>query len=174
MAKRFQVLDSFSHISNSVNHPIHALVSVQYPALNGLQSLQDSINAIFKKKRAVYVALSDQKLIHIHTVGTSVTTTQEIPFEHIQDIHIDTKSQHRDFNAPKVTVTTKNPKAKKANEKVHEFILFPSLFFPNLKYSENHTELMQFVQMREHLLEQLKQVKKTLEDKKATEAAQQN
>ena len=54
MAKRFQVLDSFSHISNSISAPIHALVSVQYPQLSGLQSLQDSINSIFKKKGVEY------------------------------------------------------------------------------------------------------------------------
>jgi hypothetical protein len=164
MAKRFQVLDSFLHISNSISAPIHALVSVQYPQLSGLQSLQDSINSIFKKRRAVYVALSDHKLYHIQTVGTSVTSTKEIPFEHIESIYIDSSSQHRDFNAPKITLSVKK-QGKKPESQVHEFILFPSLFFPNLKYSENHTEILQFVQMREHLLENLKQVKEKIESK---------
>jgi hypothetical protein len=128
MAKRFQVLDSFSHISNSISAPIHALVSVQYPQLSGLQNLQDSINGIFKKKRAVYVALSDQKLYHIHTVGTSVTSTKEIPFEHIESIHIDSSSQHRDFNAPKITLSVKK-QGKNLNHSYMSLFYFHHCFF---------------------------------------------
>lgn len=175
MSQKFSLLNSFSHITNDVNQPVHALVSVQYPALSGLQSFSDSINGIFKRKRAVYLALSDNKLFHIHTVGDSVASKDEIHLDHLQDIRFNATRmpEHKDFHVPTVTLTIKKQNKKKVEESQHEFILFPSLFLPNLTYSEKHQHVMDALEMRSKLIDQLSIWKQKIEDRKALEILNQ-
>lgn len=172
MSQKFSLLNSFSHITNHVNHPVHALVSVQYPALSGLQSLSDSINGIFKRKRAVYLALSDNKLFHVHTVGDSVSSKDEIHLDHLEDIRFNATRMpdHKDFHVPTVTLTVRKQNKKKVEEIQHEFMLFPSLFLPNLTYSEKQQHLFEALEMRTKLIDQLSVWKQKIEDRKVLEA----
>lgn len=172
MANKFQVLSSFSHITTSIDKPVKALVSVQYPTLSGLDNFKDSIKAIFKQKRAVYLALSEKQLVHIQTVGTSVVSKKTFNFSQLEAIHFNKMnlSEVKSFSIPTVTLSVKEKKGKKETVNQYEFSLFPSLFYPNLVYSEKLNEITQFVEMRQEILSTLQNWQQKLEDQKVLEA----
>jgi hypothetical protein len=182
MANQLSVLSSFTHITQEIQG-IRAIVSVQYPELSSFQSLGDSFSKILGNKRAVYLAMTDQNLWHIHTVGEKVVKKVAIETQSIDDIQIahTTLTGERDVKLPQVSITTKHITLKKVKEgKVkktvevpnftqHDFTLFPVTFLANLKYNQKVDEVLQSVEMRQTVLSSLQKIKVKIADKKLME-----
>ena len=194
MANQLGVLSAFTHITQEISG-IRAIVSVQYPELTAMQSLSDSFSRILGNKRAIYLAITDQTIWHIHTVGNKIVQKTAIEISKIDEIQTSntTLSGERDMKMPTVSLTTKHITYKTVKEKVEEktekktivktikkqveipvfqeydFTLFPVTFLANLKYNQNMTEVLQSVEMRQMVMDYLRKLQTKIADKKLIE-----
>lgn len=194
MANQLSVLSSFTHITQEISG-IRAIVSVQYPELSGFQTLSDSFSKVLGNKRAVYLAVTDQAIWHIHTVGNKIVNKLAIEANTIDEIKVSNTnlSGERDVKMPVVNLTTKHITYKTIKEKVEEitekktitktvkkqvevpifqeynFTLFPVTFLANLKYNQKVNEVLQSVEMRQMLMDYLKKLQTKIADKKLIE-----
>jgi hypothetical protein len=194
MANQLSVLSSFTHITQEISG-IRAIVSVQYPELTTMQSLSDSFSMILGNKRAVYLAITDNSVWHIHTVGNKIVKKIAIEVNTLDEIQISntTLSGERDVKLPTVSLTTKHITYKTVKEKVEEktekktvmktikkqvevpvfqeynFTLFPVTFLANLKYNQNVNEVLQSVEMRQMVMNYLQKLQIKIADKKLIE-----
>jgi hypothetical protein len=194
MANQLSVLSAFTHITQEVSG-IRAIVSVQFPELTTMQSLSDSFSKVFGNKRAVYLALTDNAIWHIHTVGNKITKKTAIEANTIDEVKMSntTLSGERDVKLPTINLTTKHITYKTVKEKVEEktkkktvmktikkqvevpvfqeynFTLFPVTFLANLKYNQNMNEVLQSVEMRQMVLDYLKKLQTKIADRKLIE-----
>ena len=194
MANQLSVLSAFTHITQEISG-IRAIVSVQYPDLTIMQSFSDSFSKILGNKRAIYLAITDQTIWHIHTVGNKIVKKTAIEVSKIDEIQTSntTLSGERDVKLPTVSLTTKHITYKTVKEKVEEktekktivktikkqveipvfqeyyFTLFPVTFLANLKYNQNVTEVLQSVEMRQMMMDYLKKLQTKIADKELIE-----
>jgi hypothetical protein len=194
MANQLSVLSSFTHITQEISG-IRAIISVQYPELSTLQSLSDSLSRVLGQKRAVYLAITDSAIWHIHTVGNKIVKKTAIEANTIDEIQTSntTLSGERDVKLPTVNITTKHITYKTVKEKVEEktekktvvktikkqvevpifqkydFTLFPVTFLANLKYNQNVNEVLQSVEMRQMVMNYLQKLQTKIADKKLIE-----
>jgi hypothetical protein len=194
MANQLSVLSAFTHITQEISG-IRAIVSVQYPELTTMQSLSDSFSKVLGNKRAVYLAITDSTVWHIHTVGNKITKKTAIEANTIDDIKIANTnlSGERDVKLPTVSLTTKHITYKTVKEQIEEktekkkvmktvkkqvevpvfqeysFTLFPVTFLANLKYNQNMNEVLQSVQMRQMVIDFLKKLQTKIADRKLIE-----
>ena len=194
MANQLSVLSAFTHITQEISG-IRAIVSVQYPDLTIMQSFSDSFSKILGNKRAIYLAITDQTIWHIHTVGNKIVKKTAIEVSKIDEIQTSntTLSGERDVKLPTVSLTTKHITYKTVKEKVEEktekktivktikkqveipvfqeyyFTLFPVTFLANLKYNQNMTEVLQSVEMRQMMMDYLKKLQTKIADKELIE-----
>jgi hypothetical protein len=194
MANQLSVLSAFTHITQEISG-IRAIVSVQYPELTTMQSLSDSFSKVFGNKRAVYLAITDSTIWHIHTIGNKITQKTAIEANTIDDVKIANTnlSGERDVKLPTVNLITKHITYKTVKEQVEEktekktvmktikkqvevpvfqeysFTLFPVTFLANLKYNQNMNEVLQSVEMRQMVLDYLKKLQTKIADKKLIE-----
>ena len=182
MANQLSVLSSFTHITQEIQG-IRAIVSVQYPELSAMQSLSDSFSKILGNKRAVYLAVTDQQLWHIQTVGEKIVKKVSIDANNIDEIKFSntTLTGERDVKLPQVSITTKHityKEVKEGKEKKtvevpnftqHDFTLFPVTFLSNLKYNQKVNEVLQSVEMRQIVLNSLQKIQTKIADRKIIE-----
>jgi hypothetical protein len=192
MANQSNILSSFTHITQQIDG-VNALVSVQYPELSSFQSLSDSIAKVFGNKRAVYLASTPQKLVHIHTVGEKIVKQESISINDIDEIKVSNANLSGNVSLQEVRITTKTITYKTVKEKVEEvtekktitktikkqvevpvfqeytFTLFPVVFQANLKYNQNMTEVLQSVEMRKNLVNHLQKIQQKIADRKILE-----
>lgn len=194
MINQLGVLSAFTHITQEISG-IRAIASVQYPELTAMQSLNDSFSRILGNKRAVYLAITDQTIWHIHTVGNKIVKKTAIEVNTIDKVQTlnTTLSGERDVKLPTVSLTTKYITYKTVKEKVEEktetktivktvkkqvetpvfqeydFTLFPVTFLANLKYNQNMNEVLQSVEMRQMVMDYLKKLQIKIADKKLIE-----
>ena len=182
MTKQLSVLSSFTHITQEITG-IRAIVSVQYPELTAMQSLGDSFSKVLGNKRAIYLAITDNTIWHIHTVGNKIVKKIAIETHTIDEIKISntTLSGERDVKLPIVNITTKHITTKTVKEgkekktieipnyTQYNFTLFPVTFLANLKYNQNANEVLQSVEMREMVIDFLKKLQTKIADKKLIE-----
>jgi hypothetical protein len=194
MANQLSVLSSFTHITQEISG-IRAIVSVQYLELTTLQSLSDSLSRVLGLKRAVYLAITDNTIWHIQTVGNKIVKKTAIEANTIDEIQTSntTLSGERDVKLPTVNITTKHITYKTVKEKVEEktekktvvktikkqvevpvfqeynFTLFPVTFLANLKYNQNVNEVLQSVEMRQMVMNYLQKLQTKIADKKLIE-----
>jgi hypothetical protein len=194
MANQLSILSSFTHITQEIEG-VNALVSVQYPELSSFQSLGDSLLKVFGNKRAVYLAVTSQSLIHIQTVGKRIVKQEIISVSDIDEIKIfnTTLTGEKNVGLQEVSITTKKISYKKVKEKMEEvvdnktvkktvektieipvfqqydFTLFPVTFLANLKYNQNQTEVLQSIEMRKLVLSFLQKIQVKIADRKSIE-----
>lgn len=186
MANQLSILSSFTHITREIEG-INAIVSVQYPELSSFQSVNDAVSKVFGKKRAVYLAITSSKIWHIQTVGEKVVEKVLFDIHEIDNINVGSttlKNQH-EVKISQISITTKKITFKTIKEKVekktlkktieipifqqYDFTLFPITFLANLKYSQNQTEVLQSVEMKQIVLNFLKKLQLKIADKKMME-----
>lgn len=182
MANQLSVLSSFTHITQEISG-IRAIVSVQYPELTAMESLSDSFSKIMGNKRAVYLAITDNTIWHIHTVGNKIVKKTAIETDTIDEIQVSntTLSGERDVELPIVSLATNHitfKKVKEGKEKKtieipnytqYDFTLFPVTFLANLKYNQNVNEVLQSVEMRQMVMNYLQKLQTKIADKKLIE-----
>ena len=182
MPTQLSVLSSFTHITQEISG-IRAIVSVQYPELSTMQSLSDSLLKILGNKRAVYLAITDSTIWHIHTVGNKIVKKTAIEVNTIDKIQTSntTLSGERNVKLPTVSLTTKHITLKKIKEGKqkktieipnyiqYNFTLFPVTFLANLKYNQNVNEVLQSVEMRQMVMNYLQKLQTKIADNKLIE-----
>lgn len=182
MPTQLSVLSSFTHITQEISG-IRAIVSVQYPELSTMQSLSDSLLKILGNKRAVYLAITDSTIWHIHTVGNKIVKKTVIEANTIDEIQTSntTLSGERNVKLPTVSLTTKHITLKKIKEGKqkktieipnyiqYNFTLFPVTFLANLKYNQNVNEVLQSVEMRQMVMNYLQKLQTKIADNKLIE-----
>ncbi|MBP6385065.1 MAG: hypothetical protein KA313_05370 [Pseudarcicella sp.] len=154
--KSYSLLSKFNHISGTTHEPIRALVSVQYPELSTWHQIKTSFSSMFKKQRAAYLALTDNHLVHIQTVGEDILKTKKYTLNELHEIKFGVKNGTEQMKYSTVSFSVKE--GKKYSKHAHEFTIFPSLFFSNLEYSKNLAEIEQMTEMRQLLLSKLGEV----------------